>query len=117
MRKPSKTVPRAELDAAERERDLLRVMVSILGREEPSLEMKYQDEGRTSRLRLYRAMAPCGGYVLSLATTSTSVNVRAYYLEDLHLDVTKCGNGSPFYEAVYRLWHARAKLYQEGAGS
>ena len=117
MRKLSKTVPREEWNAAIKDVDLHRIMLTILAREEPHIEFKYTDEGRVQRLRLYRAMAPCGGYVLALLKTETHLNVHAYYLEDLHQYCTqRSGTASPFDRAVWDIWEARNKLYQENAG-
>ena len=117
MRKPSKLVPRVELDEAQKDRDLQRIMVTMLGREEPHFEFKYTDEGRAQRLRLYRAMAPCGGYVLALLKTETHLDVHAYYLEDLHANLmASAGRLSMFDRSVLDVWEARNTLYQENHG-
>ena len=115
MRQPSKLVPRVELDQATKDRDLQRIMVTILAREEPYIERVWSDEGRMQSIRLYRAMAPCGGYLLALLRTSTHVDIQAFYLDDIHKRL-ETASPSPWRDAVRAMWEARNKLYQENAG-
>jgi len=94
MRKPSKTVDRAELTAAHAKIDLLERALQAAIVERPDATSTASDDGWRYHCRLYRATSATGGIVITRASTDGQRPlVEARYLDDWRAELA----GSPIY--------------------